>query len=49
MSEQFDVMIPGANSTGEKLQVVAPWDLTPIAEVPVASAEDVDRALKTAA
>ncbi len=48
MSEQFDVMIPGAKNTGEKLQVVAPWDLAPIAEVPVASAADVDRALKIA-
>ena len=48
MSEQFDVMIPGTKASGEKLQVVAPWDLTPIAEVPVASAADVDSALKTA-
>ena len=48
MSEQFDVMIPGTKSSGEKLQVVAPWDLEPIAEVPVASSADVDQALKTA-
>jgi acyl-CoA reductase-like NAD-dependent aldehyde dehydrogenase len=48
MSEEFEVMIPGAVSTGDKLTVVAPWDLTPIAAIPVASAADVDRALNTA-
>jgi acyl-CoA reductase-like NAD-dependent aldehyde dehydrogenase len=48
MSEEFEVMIPGAASTGDKLIVVAPWDLTPIAAIPVASAADVDRALNTA-
>lgn len=48
MSEQFKVMIAGAKSDGKKLQVVAPWDLIPIAEVPVASASDVEWALKTA-
>ena len=48
MSEEFKVMIPGADSAGEKLTVVAPWDLTPIAEVPVASSDDVDKALNTA-
>ena len=38
MSEEFNVMIAGANNASAKLQVVAPWDLSPIAEVPVASA-----------
>ncbi|MFK7793820.1 MAG: aldehyde dehydrogenase family protein [Gammaproteobacteria bacterium] len=48
MNEEFKVMIPGAVGTGDKIIVVAPWDLTPIAEVPVASANDVDKALNTA-
>ena len=48
MSEEFKVMIPGAVGTGDKITVAAPWDLTSIAEVPVASADDVDKALDTA-
>mgnify|MGYP001828445214 CR=1 FL=1 len=48
MIEEFKVMIPGAVGTGDKITVVAPWDLTSIAEVPVASADDVDKALDTA-
>ncbi len=48
MNEEFKVMIPGASGTDEKITVVAPWDLTPIAEVPIASANDVDKALNTA-
>tara|TARA_R110002049_G_scaffold252264_2_gene427439 strand:+ start:162945 stop:164384 length:1440 start_codon:yes stop_codon:yes gene_type:complete len=48
MNENFKIMIPGANGTGENITVVAPWDLSAIAEVPVASAEDVDKALNTA-
>lgn len=48
MAENFTVMIPGARGNGEHIQVVAPWDLTPITEVPAASADDVDHALETA-
>jgi acyl-CoA reductase-like NAD-dependent aldehyde dehydrogenase len=48
MNEEFKVMIPDAVSSGETLTVVAPWDLTPIAEVPVASTDDVNKALHTA-
>ena len=48
MSEEFNVMIAGVKSASDKLQVVAPWDLTPIADVPVASAKDVDHALSVA-
>lgn len=48
MNEEFKVMIPGATAAGDKLTVVAPWDLKPIAEVPVATASDVDKALNTA-
>ena len=48
MTENFSFMIPGASGSGEQIKVVAPWDLSPIAEVPAASAEDVDRALETA-
>jgi acyl-CoA reductase-like NAD-dependent aldehyde dehydrogenase len=48
MAESFDILIPGAKGSGEKLQVVAPWDLQPICEVPIASSDDVDRALESA-
>lgn len=48
MSEQFELMIPGATGSGKMLEVVAPWDLSKIAEVPVVSEKDVDLALETA-
>ncbi|MEM7304331.1 MAG: aldehyde dehydrogenase family protein [Pseudomonadota bacterium] len=48
MTESFDILIPGAKGSGERLQVVAPWDLKPICEVPIASGDDVERALATA-
>jgi len=48
MPEEFNIMIPGALGDGALLQVVAPWDLTPIAEIPTASAVDIEHALETA-
>ena len=48
MNETFDIMMPGAKGTGEQLEVVAPWDLQTINEVPIASNEDIERALETA-
>lgn len=48
MAEEFNVMIPGARGSDARIQVVAPWDLAPITEVPAASADDVERALDTA-
>ncbi|MEM8845356.1 MAG: aldehyde dehydrogenase family protein, partial [Pseudomonadota bacterium] len=48
MSETFDILIPGAKGTGEKLEVLAPWDLQAINEVPIASSNDIDHALETA-
>ena len=48
MSENFAVMIAGARGAGKSLRVLAPWDLTPIAEVPLACADDIERALQTA-
>ena len=48
MAENFSILIPGAHGNGDHINVVAPWDLSPIAEVPAASAEDIDRALNTA-
>ena len=48
MNDNFDLMIPGAKGTGEKLQVVAPWDLAHIADVPTVSEQDIDLALSTA-
>ena len=48
MAENFSIMIPGARGNGEHIKVLAPWDFSPIAEVPAASAEDIDHALETA-
>ena len=48
MTEQFSIMIPNARGNGEHISVVAPWDAAPIAQVPAASAEDIDHALETA-
>ena len=48
MSEKFKLMIPGSTGTGETLQVLAPWDLSLIGEVPFSSAEDIEQALDTA-
>ena len=41
-------MIPGATGNGSHIQVVAPWDLAPITEVPAVSSEDIELALTTA-
>ncbi len=48
MSETFGIMIPGAKGAGENIKVVAPWDLSPIAEIPAASADDIEIALNAA-
>ena len=48
MKEKFNIMIPGAKGAGDRISVVAPWDLSHIADVPTASAEDVEIALNTA-
>jgi len=48
MSETFGIMIPGAKGAGENIKVVAPWDLSLIAEIPAASADDIESALNTA-
>lgn len=48
MSETFGIMIPGAKGARDSIKVVAPWDLSPIAEIPAASADDIESALKTA-
>lgn len=48
MSDDYKILVPGAVGNGEKITVVAPWDLQPIAEVPVAAEQDVERALAAA-
>jgi acyl-CoA reductase-like NAD-dependent aldehyde dehydrogenase len=48
MSEDYKILVPGAVGNGEKIIVVAPWDLQPIAEIPAAAEQDVERALATA-
>lgn len=48
MSEDYKILVPGAVGNGEKITVLAPWDLQPIAEIPVAAEEDVERALAAA-
>ena len=48
MAEEFNIMIPGARGNGAHISVVAPWDLASIAEVPAASADDIEHALETA-
>ena len=48
MSETFKIMIPGGKGDGNKITVVAPWDLSTITEVPTVSVEDVELALSTA-
>lgn len=48
MHEDYKILVPGAEGNGEKITVVAPWDLQPIAEIPVAAKQDVERALTTA-
>ena len=48
MSEDYKILVPGAVGNGDKITVVAPWDLQPIAEIPAAAEEDVERALASA-
>ncbi len=48
MSETFNLMIPGAHGDGNTITVVAPWDLSPISDVPTISIDDAEHALQTA-
>ena len=48
MEQAFNIMIPGAKGDGSSVTVVAPWDLSPIAQVPAASKNDIELALSTA-
>ena len=48
MSDTFDFMIPGAKGDGNKVTVVAPWDLSVITDVPSVSSDDVELALSRA-
>jgi len=44
----FSIMIPGAKGSNKYIQVVAPWDLSQIAEIPTATSDDIEMALVTA-
>lgn len=46
--EHFGLMVPGAEATGEKLEIVAPYDLSTIATADLASEAHVELALATA-
>lgn len=48
MAETFKILVPNAQGNGDYIEVVAPWDLNPIASVPAASEQDVENALTTA-
>lgn len=48
MSDHHPLLVPGARAKGKSLQVVAPFDLSPIATLETADAEDVEQALTTA-
>jgi len=48
MEQVFNIMIPGSKGDGSSVTVVAPWDLSPIAQVPAASKNDIELALSTA-
>ena len=48
MTEQFTLMIKGAQGNGESLCVSAPWDGHDIAQVPYACEADIETALATA-
>ncbi len=48
MTEQFTLMIKGAQGNGESLCVSAPWDGSDIAQVPYACEADIETALATA-
>lgn len=48
MAEQFSLMVPGAEPTGTRIAVTAPFDGRLIAEVEAASADTVATALATA-
>jgi len=48
MTEQFTLMIKGAQGSGESLTVSAPWDGSEIAQVPYACSADIELALATA-
>ncbi|MBU1192324.1 MAG: aldehyde dehydrogenase family protein [Gammaproteobacteria bacterium] len=48
MSHPHPLLVPGARTQGQPLQVVAPFDLSPIARLDTADAEVVELALTTA-
>ena len=48
MSQHFPLMYAGASSKGKTLEVVAPWDLKPIATLQTADVNAVETALATA-
>jgi len=46
--KHFNLMVPGAHLSGEKLQITAPFDFSPIANIDIAEPEVVERALTNA-
>ena len=48
MADSFNILVPNAKGNGRHIEVVAPWDLAPIASVPAAGEQDVENALATA-
>lgn len=48
MAEHFELMVPGARTVGEHLEVRAPWDNSVIATVDAADSAAVEQALATA-
>ena len=48
MADSFNILVPNAKGNGRHIEVVAPWDLVPIASVPAAGEQDVENALATA-
>lgn len=48
MSQDFPLMVPGANSTSQPVSVTAPYDDTHIATIATGDSSTVDKALATA-
>lgn len=48
MTDFFPLMIPGATASSKTLEVIAPWDRTPIAQCASAGPDAVEQALSTA-
>ncbi len=48
MSHLFPLMIPGATASAKTIEVVAPWDLSPIAQCETAGPDAIEHALNTA-